>query len=171
MPPLSDLNILTTSHVWDATPWDYSSLRFLQFRADGTAEFTYGYGQTIYAKLPCRFELLPSSVLRLLYSDPPATQTFGRIALTNQTRQKEISYKLVEEDFSGVTSVVARPFRYRWKLDLSDSPFPSGLQFPYDNPTTYYGHRVREEPSPIEIAALRAREEFNRQREGRASGD
>ena len=61
-PPMSrsvaaEIDILTASHAWSATPENYSSLRSVMLGRDGTGTVLYGYGQTIYAKIDCRFEV------------------------------------------------------------------------------------------------------------------
>jgi hypothetical protein len=52
----TEIDILTASHAWSATPDNYSSLRSVMLGRDGTGTVIYGYGQTIYAKIDCRFE-------------------------------------------------------------------------------------------------------------------
>ena len=55
VPTLFD--VLTGCANWWATPGTYASLRTLRFAPDGTGTVLYGYGQTIYAKIDCRFTI------------------------------------------------------------------------------------------------------------------
>ena len=73
---LADAQVIFTSHGWVATPWDYSSLRWLRLPADGHGELTYGYGQSIYAKIRCEWEIVSSGLMRLTYIDSPPHQHF-----------------------------------------------------------------------------------------------
>ena len=40
-----------------ATPWNYSSLRFFRLTETGAGDLIYGYRQTIYAHILCRWEV------------------------------------------------------------------------------------------------------------------
>lgn len=144
MTPQNDLEILTGVRAWSATPHDYSSLRFLKFNPDGMGEAIYGYGQTIYAKVGFEFELSGDSVLRLKYLPSPAYAAFPGFEPSPQNATKATPYTLVHGDYSGVESVVARPFTFRWRLTLEDSPWPVGMTFPYEVPTIFYGFREDE---------------------------
>lgn len=53
-------------------------------------------------------------------------------------------YRLIAGEFSGVESIVARPFTFRWTLELSDPPWPADLRLPYEVPQVFYGGRVME---------------------------
>ena len=57
--------------VWSATPWNYSSARFMMLQADGTGRLIYGYGQTIYAIILCRWEAPSPGLLQLTYLESP----------------------------------------------------------------------------------------------------
>ena len=146
-----DFQILTTSRSWRATPWDYSSLRFLRFNGDANAEFCYGYGQTIYAIIKCQFELTEQKIVRLSYLESPAYgRVFQGFIPTDANRMKDIPYQLTRETFAGVESIVAREFKFQWKLTLEKSPFPEEIQFPYDVPLEYYGHEQQLEEQNTE---------------------
>ena len=134
-----DFQILISSRSWVATPWDYSSLRGLRFNDDSTGEFIFGYGQTIYAIIKCRFEL-SKEILRLNYLESPASGRFQGYSPDESNQLKEINYKLSPEIVTGVESIVAREFKFNWTLTLEQSPFPEDLNFPYDIPLIYYGH-------------------------------
>jgi hypothetical protein len=127
--------------VWSATPWDYSSLRFLHLSSEGVGELTYGYGQTIYAKIRCRWKIASPGLLRLEYLDSPAYQFFRGFTPDPAGAVRDLEYRLVEGEVSGVESIVARPFRYLWTLELSEPPWPTSLKFPREAPRVFYGHR------------------------------
>jgi hypothetical protein len=140
----TDVEILSSSHSWRATPWNYSSLRSLMLRTEGNSQLIYGYGQTIYALILCQWEVPEAGSLRLTYLQSPPYQFFKGFTPDDTNRVKELRYTLTEEEFAGVESIVARPFLFRYKLELSAPPWPDGLQFPYEVPTVFYGH---EQPS------------------------
>ena len=146
----TDFQILTSSRSWRATPWDYSSLRFLRFNDDASAEFCYGYGQTIYAIIKCQFELTPEKNLRLSYLESPARGHFQGFVPTDANQAKDIRYQLTQENVTGVESIVAREYKFQWKLTLEKSPFPEEIQFPYDVPLQYYGHEEQTEEQNAE---------------------
>lgn len=125
---------------WRATPDDYSSIRVVRFEADGSGELTYAYGQTIYAIMPCVWEVPAAGRLRLTYAAP----TGGRraregFALDADNRFKELGYTLTSGRVSGVESVVLTPYEYDRTLELSEPPWPSGLNLPYEVPRVFYG--------------------------------
>lgn len=141
----NDLEILTGTHAWSATPHNYSSMRFLTFKQDGHGEALYGYGQTIYAKVGYEFELSGGAALHLKYLSSPAFAAFRGFEPSTDTAEKVIPYTLVRGDFRGVESIVGWPFVCEWLLTLGDSPWPAGMTFPYEVPTSFYGYR-RDEP-------------------------
>jgi hypothetical protein len=143
--PLTDARVLTSSHVWRATPWDYSSLRSVRLRPDGSGELLYGYGQTIYALIQCRWELPTPGVLRLTYLESPPRQRFKGFTPGDGNSVKELEYTLSSGEFTGVESIVGFPFHFRYKLELSRPPWPDGLQLPYEVPTAFYGHPQQPE--------------------------
>ena len=137
----SDMEILTGTRSWGATPHDYSSLRFLSFKSDGSGEAIYGYGQTIYAKVDFEFDLAGGSVLQLKYQHSPAYAAFPGFLPTPDNAVKSLQYTLVRGEYRGVESVVAQSFICDWLLTLNDSPWPAGMTFPYDVPKSFYGYR------------------------------
>jgi hypothetical protein len=144
----NDFEILTGTHAWSATPDNYSSMRFLTFKPDGRGEATYGYGQTIYAKVGYEFELSGDSALRLKYLSSPAFAAFRGFEPSRDTAEKLIPYTLVRGEYRGVESIVASSFDCEWLLTLGDSPWPVGMTFPYDVPTSFYGYRRNEPREP-----------------------
>ena len=144
----NDLEVLTGSRSWSATPHDYSSLRFLTFEPDGRGEALYGYGQTIYAKVGFEFELSGGPVVRLKYLPSPPFAAFRGFKPSPDTAEKLIPYTLVRGEYRGIESVVAWPFVCEWLLTLAHSPWPAGMTFPYDVPTSYYGYRHDEPREP-----------------------
>jgi hypothetical protein len=137
----NDFEVLTGTHAWSATPHNYSSMRFLTFRPDGRGEALYGYGQTIYAKVGFEFELPGGSALRLKYLSSVAFAAFRGFEPSPDTAEKVIPYTLTRGEFRGVESVVGWPFVCEWLLALAESPWPAGMSFPYDVPTSFYGYR------------------------------
>jgi hypothetical protein len=131
---------------WSATPATYSSLRFLRFAEDGTGDATYGFGQTIYAVIKFQWELSAPGRLRLTYLDSPPYQLFKGFT-PESNRLKELDYALTEGEVSGVESIVAQPYRFLWTLELSDSPWPVGLELPHKIPRVFHGHRQPTRPS------------------------
>src|SRR3954447_24240331 len=102
-PPMSrsvaaEIDILTASHAWSATPDNYSSLRSVMLDRGGTGTVLYGYGQTIYARIDCRFEVPEPG--RIRFESPPTTQPQRRPPFepTEANRQKEIGFTLTEGD-------------------------------------------------------------------------
>jgi hypothetical protein len=144
----NDLEIVTGTHAWSATPHDYSSMRFLTFKSDGRGEALYGYGQTIYAKVGYEFELSGGSALRLNYLPSSAFAAFRGFDPSPNTAEKFIPYTLVRGEYRGVESVIAWPFVCEWLLTLGDSPWPAGMTFPYEVPMCFYGYRRNEPCEP-----------------------
>ncbi len=136
--------------VWSATPWDYSSLRSLWLSKDGSGELIYGYGQTIYARINCQWKVVSPGRLRLTYSDSPPRGHFEGYNPPDDKRVREIDFVLTQGEVSGVESVVAQPYRFGWSLELSEPPWPSELQLPYEVPRVFYGHREQVNPPDAE---------------------
>jgi hypothetical protein len=134
--------------IWSSTPWNYSSLRYLQFNENGSGTLTYGYGQTIYAVIQCRWEILPPGRLSLTYLESPGHSHLFFKGFTPDPHQnvRDLSYKLTEGVVSGVEDIVAMPFQFRWTLELSEPPWPSSLKLPYEAPRVFYGHRQSDKP-------------------------
>lgn len=142
----NDFEILTSLRgVWGATPWDYSSSRWIRFKDGEKSDCCYGYGQTIYAVVNFQFEVEPTGLLKIEYLESPAVgRRFTGFQPTEFNSKKEIRYKLRKEVFEGWTSITGREFKYHWILELDKSPFPDELIFPYETPLTFYGHRECE---------------------------
>jgi hypothetical protein len=138
----AELAVLTES-AWTATPSNYSSMRVLRFTSDGSGILTYGYGQTIYAIIKCRWTLPEAGVLDLEYLESPPYQRFQGFTPDQSNRARRLTYELIERVFEGVESIVARPFKYAWTLEFSASPYPEGLRFPYGVPQVFYGHSIQ----------------------------
>lgn len=143
----AEVSVLTAS-AWRATPSDYSSMRVLRFHEDGSGTLTYGYGQTIYAIIECRWAVPRPGVLHLTFSESPPYQRFRGFVPDESNREKALGFTLTEGDVEGIEGIVARPFRFLWALELSASPYPEGLSFPYGVPQVFYGHyREPQEPT------------------------
>lgn len=134
--------------VWTATPWNYSSTRFLWLHEGGAGDLIYGYGQTIYAYIKCRWEVVSPGRLRLTYLDSPPYQLFRGYTPQDGNRVREFDYKLVAGEVTGVENIVGRPFRFGWTLELSETPWPLDLKLPHEVPRVFFGHR--EEVSTAE---------------------
>ena len=146
-PPITpEIGILSTTRCWRATPWDYSSIIALTFRAEGKGEMTYAYGQTVYQVVPFCFSIPSPGRLRLAYERSPRYEAFEGYVRTLETPPRDFEFSLTKEEFSGVEANVG-PFTYLWKLALSASPFPEQPRLPCPElqlppPLTYYGHRA-----------------------------
>ena len=127
--------------AWSATPWNYSSLRVLEFREDGSGRLTYGYGQTIYAIIQCRWEVPSPGLLRLTYLESPAYQRFQGFVPDPDQSVRDLGYSLMKGEVSGVESIVGFPYRFLWTLELSEPPWPSSLKLPQEVPRVFHGHR------------------------------
>lgn len=138
---VADGRVLISSRSWSATPWNYSSMRYLQFREDGSAELIHGLGQTIHAKIRCRWVLPEAGKIRLTYEQSPPCGRFHAYAPEEQNRVRELAYTLTYAEVSGVESIVARPYLFLWTLELSEQPWPPELRLPHEVPRVFYGHR------------------------------
>ncbi len=98
---LKGWQVLVSAGNWKTTPDDYSSIRFLQLNADGTGELVYAYGQTIYAVVPCLWEIPAAGRLRLTYSVPTRGRLAAGFVLGDTNRVKEVSYHLSEGRVAG----------------------------------------------------------------------
>jgi hypothetical protein len=87
----SDFTILTTSG-WKATPWIYSSLRVLSFRPDQLGTLTYGYGQTIYAIIECRWRIPDVGLIELNYLESPPRQAFRGFIPNEKNRLQQFPF-------------------------------------------------------------------------------
>ena len=132
---------LVGSRSWSATPWDYSSMVYFQWHEDGTGILLYGYGQTIYAKLNFKFEVLTGGRIQIDYLDSPSLGRFAGFSPTDSTATKILEYSLTQERAIFTESVTGSEFSFDWLLRFDHSPFPSELIFPYKIPDDYYGYR------------------------------
>jgi hypothetical protein len=142
VPAQDDLKLLTGSN-WVATPGDYSSSRWLRFAADGSGQATFGYGQTIYAKVLFGYALAAGPTVQLTYLPSSAFGSFQGFEPIAGEPVRSIRYTLAAVNYSGVESVTGFSFVCGWLLTLAESPWPLGMSFPRPIPTEFYGHRVR----------------------------
>ena len=140
----SDSHILIRSLSWAATPDNYSSMRYLQFKQEGTGIAMYGYGQTIYAKINFNFSITDDQLL-FDYQQSDPTQRSGRFDPTGSNARKQIGFSVEQGEFIFGEDITSARFRFTSKLTLSDSPYPAGLEFPYSVPTEFFGFRERIE--------------------------
>ena len=141
----SDVDMLTSSQSWSATPDNYSSMRYLQFQPDGSGIALYGYGQTIYAKINFEYRIDNGDQLTLDYQQSDPFQRFAGFTPDGPNASKLLGYTLDQSEFMFGEDVTAAKFKFSAKLVLSDSPYPAGLEFPYSIPTEFYGFRERIE--------------------------
>jgi hypothetical protein len=127
--------------VWIANPENYASLQRIRFASDGTGRVVFGHGQTIYASIDFRFEILAAWNLRLVYLDSPhkLAPDFSFFP-TDANRTKVIAFQVRFETTEGVTNVVGLKFRYRRTLAFKESPYPLGHSLPYEGPRVFYGY-------------------------------
>jgi hypothetical protein len=137
------LLVLTASHAWSATPDNYSSLRSLMLKGDGTGTVIYAYGQTIYANIDCRFEVPKEGRIRFEYLDTPQPQRRPPFVPGPDDRFKEVGFTLTEGEKVFREDVTGFVFRFLWTLEFTVPPYPDGLIFPYSVPKVFYGHRER----------------------------
>jgi len=146
----ADASVLSSARAWSATPSDYSSLRFLRFGPDGRAELIYGYGQTIYAVCACRWSVPAASVLRLTELAVTDGRRLGYEPSAGE-RDRELAYRLSEVNASFEQPLTSSPpLECRWSLELSEPPWPPGLQLPYKVPRVFYGHGEQVSPPDAE---------------------
>jgi hypothetical protein len=138
-------DILTGCGGWSATPGNYSSLRSVQFAPDGSGQVVYGYGQTIYAVVAFRFRVVKPDRLEFEYLESPGVQRFQGFRPDDTNHRKIVRLTLTKEENEFDEDVTGQRHRFRWRLDLSASPYPEGLNFPYSVPTTFYGYAERSE--------------------------
>jgi hypothetical protein len=152
----ADASVLSSARAWSATPSDYSSLRFLWFGPDGQAQLIYFYGQTTYAVCACQWSVPAAGVLRLT----ELAVTGGRLRgyeLSTGERDRERAYWLTEVNASFKQPLTSLPpLECRWSLELSELPWPPGLQLPYQIPRVFYGHGEQVGPPPAEQSAAPA---------------
>jgi hypothetical protein len=144
----AQIEILAESRSWSATPDNYSSKRYLTLGRDGSGEIVYAYGQTIYAKIACRFEIPAPGRIRFEYLETPQLQGRPPFIPDEDARFKEIDFSLDEGDVAFKEDVTGSGFTFSWTLMFSESPYPSRLALPYEVPRVFYGYRVRIDPPP-----------------------
>jgi len=147
---MSDLDILTTTRSWVATPWDYNSCIYLRFRADGSGDMVLGYGQAIIAKIKFGFSLNTPNELALMYQDFQGDRRVKIVPCSISQKSKAVHYSLKEGEIAG-EAPNSGPFKYYWTLSLDNSPFPEELRVPEISPIgdvwhlrEYYGHNANE---------------------------
>jgi hypothetical protein len=126
--------------VWAATPWNYSSARFMMLNADSTGRLIYCYGQTIYAIILCRWEVPSVGLLRLTYLESPANGLRFKGFSPAGAAVRELQYTLTQGRFSGKDGIVGHTSTYLWTMELSEPPWPPGLQLPHELPRKFFGH-------------------------------
>jgi hypothetical protein len=80
--------------------------------------------------------------------ESPPYQLFKGFTPDADNQGKELDYKLIEGDVTGVESIVACPYKFLWTLELSEPPWPQGLRLPYTIPHVFYGHRQEVKRNP-----------------------
>jgi hypothetical protein len=139
----TEIDILTGSPNWVATPDNYASLRSVTLGRDGTATVLYGYGQTIFAKIDCRYEVPEPGRIRFEYLPTPQLQRRPPFVPTDANRHKEMGFTLTEGEWVFGEDVTGFGFRFTWAMEFSEPPYPDGLAFPYSIPKVFYGYRGR----------------------------
>ncbi len=139
----AEVAILSGCRAWSATPGDYSSLRSVALREDGTGLILYGYGQTIYAKIDCKFEVPAAGRIRLEYLPTPQLQRRPPFQPDAANRFKEIGFILAEGENVFRESITGSVSRFTWTLEFAEHPYPDGLSFPYSVPNIFYGYREK----------------------------
>jgi hypothetical protein len=145
--------VLTGCGAWAATPGVYSSLRSLRFAPDGTGRVLYGYGQTIYALIECRFAVTEPDQVEWVYLESPPYQSFKGFRPDDGNGRKALRAVLTAGEFTFSQPMTSGSSVFRWRLDLDGSPYPEGLSFPHSVPTTFYGHgqaipRIKADTAP-----------------------
>jgi hypothetical protein len=148
-----DRQALATAGTWRATPDNYSSLRCLWLHEDGTGDLIYGYGQTIYAFIKCRWEVASAGRLWLTYLASPPYQRFVGYTPPDKARVREVGYALTAGRVAGFEDIVATPYEYDRTLELSEPPWPAELVLPYEVPRVFYGRVVKASGPGAEPAA------------------
>ena len=148
-----DRHVLATAGTWRATPGNYSSLRALWLHADGSGDLIYGYGQTIYAFIKCRWEVVSAGLLRLTYLASPPCQRFAGFSPPDDARVRELGYTLTAGRVAGVEDIVPNPYEFDRTLELSEPPWPAGLNLPYEVPRVFYGRVTKASAQDVERSA------------------
>lgn len=77
--------------------------------------------------------------LRLTYDKPTRGIMAKDFVLNDDNPVKELGFSLTESEWSFLENLVPIERKFSFKLELSDSPWPDGLTFPYGIPLEYYG--------------------------------
>ena len=139
----AEIDVLTGSHAWSATPDNDSSLRSVMLGRDGTGTVLDGYGQTIYAGIDVRFEVTAPGVLRFDDLETPRMQRRPPFVPTESTGSKAVVFSLTEGGRVFREDVTGFVFRFSWTLEFAEPPYPDGLTFPCTVPTVFYGYREK----------------------------
>ena len=142
--------ILTKAHSWSAVPDAYHCLIFLRFTDGGTGVFTYGHGQMIYAVINCHWQIQRAGLLTVEYLESPPYQLFEGFTPAEKNRSKEIGYQFAQVNhiFEMRENVGTSWWIRRWSLALDRSPYPDGIDYPYEFPWTFYSSPERLTPEP-----------------------
>ena len=124
---------------WKATPDNYSSMRFIRLEGDGTGELAYAYGQTIYAHIRCKWEIVETGILGMTYLGSKGG-IFKDFVFDDLNRFRELNYTLTEGITSWEQDVVRERHTFQWTLELSEPPWPADMVFPYSVPRVFYGN-------------------------------
>jgi hypothetical protein len=145
-----DFDLLTTTRSWVATPWNYNSCIALRFRADGSGDMAFGYGQVIFAIINFAFSLNTSNELTFTYQDSPGNRFVKSFTPSESRKSKTVHYSLKEGEVTGAAAN-SGPYKYHWTLSLDKSPFPDELTLPdipslgdVRPPRDYFGHNENE---------------------------
>jgi hypothetical protein len=149
-----DFDLLTTTRSWVSIPWNYNSCIALRFRADGSGDMVFGYGQTIFAMINFTFSMNTLNELTLIYQYSPGDRFVKSFTPNESQKSNTVHYSLKEGEVTGVAAN-SGPFKYYWTLSLDKSPFPDELALPdmrsigeVRPPREYYGHNENETTRP-----------------------
>jgi hypothetical protein len=127
---------------WVATPRDYNSSSWMRFGSDGTAQFCYGYGQTVYAVVNAKFKVKHKNIIELHYLESPALGVFEGFMPEEANESKEFFIVFSEEPTSFENAVTSTVAEYRLKLKIDKSIFPNSIVLPDAVPLEFYGQRI-----------------------------
>ena len=140
---MNQTDILGSRGVWSATPANYSSMRVLWLNPDGSGQVFYGYGQTIYAIIRCHWLVPSPNLLRLTYLNSPSNNlSFKGYSPAESGGTRDISFVLTEVETTGGDQL-GQPYRFLWKLELDEQPWPLDFLLPHEPPRVFFGHRQK----------------------------
>ena len=139
--------------TWVAKPWNYNACYQINFKGDGSGHLVLGYGQSIYAMVEHRFEVLLPNLVRLMYlgfsSAIPERpydkrlleRPFAKVFEAEFNKWTELRFELFESDFCSNQEMRGPPFNYhfRWLLALDRQPYPEGVESPHGPLREFYG--------------------------------